>query len=213
MTQIRDIDQKCSVCGKSSPQPVLISTNTMGYPDLDLRPAEMQRSTMITWIHECPECGYVAGNLEEKLEIPKEMLKSEEYLTCEGRDFKGKLSEMFYKQYLIGKHLENAEMCFYSLRNCAWKCDDHDDENASDIRKLAISYLDTLISKDLKNSDTLKVIKSDFLRRSGEFEKLIEEYENIEFDEKILNDIISFQLERAAEKDTDCYTIEDVAGH
>ena len=77
MTMIHEIEQKCSVCGHTSPQPMLASTNTMGYPDLDLRPAEMQRSTMNTWILECPHCGYAAHDLGDELESPKDLLKSE----------------------------------------------------------------------------------------------------------------------------------------
>ena len=101
MTIIRNFDQKCSVCAKSSPQPVLTSTNSFGYPDLDLRPPEMQRSTMGTWIHECPHCGYVAGSLEEESDISEDFLKGDEYLTCEGLDFKSDLSKLFFRSYLI----------------------------------------------------------------------------------------------------------------
>lgn len=88
MTQIRSIEKKCSVCGKTAMYPVLLSTNCWGYPDLDFRPAEMQRSTMNTWLDECPHCGYVAVNIENELDISPEILKSDEYLTCEGSDFK-----------------------------------------------------------------------------------------------------------------------------
>ena len=42
------IKQKCSVCAQESEQTVLASTNTFGGgPDLDLRPAEMMRSTSV----------------------------------------------------------------------------------------------------------------------------------------------------------------------
>ena len=58
MTIIKDIETECSVCGETTEQPVLMSTNSWGYPDLDLRPPEMQRSTMHVWIQECPHCGY-----------------------------------------------------------------------------------------------------------------------------------------------------------
>ena len=86
MTQIHEIEEECSVCGENSEQLVLISTNSWGYPDLDLRPPEMQRSTMNVWIQECPHCGYVAGKLTDELQIPKEFLKSDEYNSCDGFD-------------------------------------------------------------------------------------------------------------------------------
>ncbi|MBQ2654605.1 MAG: hypothetical protein IJF83_13715 [Methanobrevibacter sp.] len=210
MTIIRNFDEKCSVCGKSSPQPVLTSTNSFGYPDLDFRPPEMQRSTMNTWIHECPHCGYVAGNLEEDADFPDDFLKSDEYLSCEGNDFKSDLSKLFYRSYLISRHKGDVMMCFLSLRNCAWKCDDYEDENALSIRRLALPYLDELIKTADEDKNSLLLIKAYFLRRIGEFEKLLREYEGLTIDDEVMNSVILFQLERAREGDTECYTVEDV---
>ena len=210
MTMIREIDQKCSVCGKSSPQPVLMSTNSMGYADLDFRPPEMQRSTMNTWIRECPHCGYVASDLGDELKISKDFLKSSEYLTCDGYDFKAKLSELFYRSYLIAKQSNDVLGCFLALRNCAWKCDDLSDENAIAIRKLALTYLEELIENEDEDKETLLLIRSDFLRRSGEFEQLIREYENLTIGDELLDNIVKFQIQKAHEKDTGCYTVKDV---
>ena len=212
MTMIRDFDQKCSVCGKSSPQPVLLSTNTMGYPDLDMRPAGMRRDTMNTWIHECPHCGYVAEDLGDEHEIPNDFLKSDAYLTCDGHDFKSDISKLFYKRYLIAKRENDVMMCFLSLRNCAWKCDDFEDENAAAIRRQALAYIDDLIEDDEEDRNVLLVIKSDFLRRSGEFEKIVEEYENLTIGEEPHDSIIQFQIEKARARDDSCYTVEDVVG-
>lgn len=212
MTIINQIDQKCSVCGKSSPQPVLMSTNAMGYPDLDLRPPEMKRSTMNAWILECPHCGYVASDLEDELEISKEFLESEEYLSCDGYDFKSNLSKLFYKGYLIAKQSNDALGCFVNLRDCAWKCDDYEDENAKAIRKQALPYIDELIQEDDEDKDSLIVMKSDFLRRSGEFEQLFSEYENLTIGNELLDNIIQFEIQKARENDVDCYTVEDVVG-
>ena len=192
MTLIRDLDEKCSVCGKSSPQPILASTNTSGYPDLDLRPSEMQRSTMGTWIHECPHCGYAAEDLEEDHNVSMDFLKSDGYIACDGYDF------------------NDVMMCCVSLRNCAWKCDDYEDENAVAIRKQAIRYLDVMIRTYEEERNSLLVTKSDFLRRSGEFEKLISEYEGLMLGDELLDNIIQFQIERACEGDASCYTVGDV---
>ena len=212
MTIIREFEEKCSVCGKSSPHPVLMSTNSMGYADLDLRPPEMQRSTMNTWIKECPHCGYVASDLGDELKISKDFLKSEEYSTCDGYDFKSKLSERFYKRYLIAKQSNDALGCFLGLRNCTWKCDDYSDENAIAIRKIALTYIDELMGQEGEDKDTLLLIKLDFLRRSGEFEQLISEYENVAIGDELMDKIAQFQIQKALEKDTDCYTVKDVVG-
>ena len=114
MTIIRDIETECSVCGETTEQPVLMSTNSWGYPDLDLRPPEMQRATMHVWIQECPHCGYVAGDLSDELEISKDYLKCEEYKTCEGNDFKSDLAGRFYKRHMIARILYKIFIAFSS---------------------------------------------------------------------------------------------------
>ena len=208
MTKIHEIEQKCSVCGHTSPQPMLASTNTMGYPDLDLRPAEMKRSTMNTWILECPHCSYAARDLGEELEVSKDLLKSESYLTCDGYDFKGNLSPRFYRRHLIAKESNNIEECFYNLLYCAWTCDDNEDENAAEIRKQAIPYIEEIIPHG--NANNLIAIKADLLRRTGQYEQLIEEYSNIYTDDAAINRVLKFQIQKAQEQDNACYTVEDV---
>ena len=103
MTTARDFDKKCAVCTKTSPQTVLMSTSTFGYPDLDLRPSEMHRSSMFAWLQECPHCGYVAVDIEDELGVSSELLKSDGYLTCEGNEFESDLSKRFYRHYLISR--------------------------------------------------------------------------------------------------------------
>ena len=79
MSSIIDIERKCWVCGEMSEQAGLASTNRFGSPDLDLRPPEMERSTMEWWLEECPHCGYVANDLSEKTDITKDWLKNNQY--------------------------------------------------------------------------------------------------------------------------------------
>ena len=64
------------------------------------------------------------------------------------------------------------------------------------------------MSKAYKN--TLLLMKADLMRRGGQFEELVEEYENITFEESQLNDIAQFQIEKAKEKDDNCYTVASV---
>ena len=101
-------------------------------------------------------------------------------------------------------------LLFFALLNAAWACDDEGDlENAIICRKKSLEFLDVLISEN-KESYGLMVQKADILRRSGEFDALIKEYENAEYPDELLNKIISFQLEKARIKDDGCYTVADV---
>ena len=210
MTMIIDIEVKCSVCGKTSEQPALMSTNSWGYPDLDLRPPEMKRSTMNAWIQECPNCGYVAGKLDDELGISEEFLKSDEYVNCGGLDFKLDLAARFYREYLIANEKNDLEQSFQSLHHCMWKCDDAQDPLASDIRRLAIEVADRLIESGFENRDTILVMKADFMRRTGQFDEMIREYRDIFFDDENLNKVIQYQIEKSIERDDGCYTTEEI---
>ena len=52
-------------------------------------------------------------------------------------------------------------------------------------------------------------MKTDLLRRSGQFEMLLSEYASRNFKNEIMNKVLAFQLAKAAEKDDACYTVED----
>ena len=67
MTTFFSQDVSCANCHKSSQHDVLGSTSVFGRPDLDLRPAEMQRSTMEVWLQVCPHCRYIAPDLAQQV--------------------------------------------------------------------------------------------------------------------------------------------------
>ena len=211
MTIINQFEKRCSVCGKTSMQPVLSSTNSWGYPDLDLRPAPMKRDTMNTWLMECPHCKYVAIRLENELEVSPNLLKSDEYMTCDGHDFKSDLSKRFYRHYLISKAKKDYRSMFFSLLHCAWTCDDADDRLAVEIRKKAADSID-LFEADGDEKDNLKIMKADLLRRSLQFDRVADEFNDFRSDDDLLNSIIRFQIERAIMKDSACYTVGYVKG-
>ena len=210
MTTVRDFDMKCAVCTKTSPQRVLTSTSAWGYPDLDLRPSQMQRSSMFAWLQECPHCGYVASSIENELEASPDILKSEEYLTCAGYEFKSNLSKRFYRHYLISKAEKNHDSEFSSLLHCAWTCDDADDGLAVEMRKLAIESIGKIDAESDNKRSNLKLIKADLLRRSLQFDDLINEFRDVSFGDEIKDKVIAFQLELAAKGDSACYTIDDI---
>lgn len=165
---------------------------------------------MFTWLVECPHCGYVANSLDEKLEIPEEFLKSDEYITCEGNEFISKVARRFYKRFLIQRELQDAMKCFLNLHRCAWSCDDNEDPLAERIRLLAMPYLDEVIGQEPKDKDAYLLIKADFLRRTSQFDKVIEEFGKVKFEDERYGQIIGFQIQKAEEKDTNCYTGQDV---
>lgn len=210
MSMPMNVERVCYVCGKMSKQTVLVSTNRFGSPDLDLRPPEMERSTMAWWIEECPHCGYAAPDLSEKTAITKEWLNNGQYISCDGRNFANTLAERFYKHYLISSANADNKAAFYAVLHAAWACDDVEDvDNAMYCRQKALEEL----SKFVVNNDekeTLLLVRADLLRRTRQFDLLVKEYEGQIFSEELLNKIATFQVKKAKEQDIACYTVADV---
>lgn len=215
MTTIVPQEVKCSMCGSISKQQLIASTNTfMGSPDLDLRPAEMARSTMVYWIQECPDCGYVSADISRKMRIAKAFLKTDEYINCDGNKLP-KLAQLFYRYYLINLQKNSIESAFYAILHSAWDCDDHGDvDNAIMCRNKAITLIENLIRKKKgEDRNTLLLIKADLFRRAKKFDEMIEEYKDITFKDELLNKILAFQINKANQKDSSRYTINDVSNN
>ncbi len=205
---------KCAVCGKKSGYTVLCSTNSFGSPDLDLRPPQMKRGTMMWWVHECPHCGYVSSDVTDETSVTKDFLQTPKYKTCDGITFKSRLSTMFYKQHLINLCDNKKRSAFYALLYAAWSCDDDlDTENAVYCRRLALPVLTEIIDQDPDDKEGLMLMKADIMRRAALFDDLIDQYSSVSFSDDMLNKILSFQLSLAKEKDTDCYTVSYAAEH
>ena len=208
MSTIRKITAKCFVCGAQSQQRELMSTNTFGgTPDLDTRPAQMMRSTMFAWLRECPECGYVAKRLSNRTGVTREWLQ-ENLRPSEGDSAPLYHASRFYKRYLISIADGYTEGAFFAALHTAWVSDDrHDRKGAKTCRLLALAELEKLIAR--APDETKLLLRADLLRRTGQFDKLIDEYVDVDFSGELANKIIAFQLGKAMEKDTSRYRVSD----
>ena len=206
MTTLFDSSFVCSVCGETSEFQVIGSTNAFGPNDLDMRPPEMQRSTMPYWVQECPKCGYVADSIDEEFKLDRSFLTSESYATCDGRRFANKLAERFYRAYLIAKALDDKELAFHRLMSAVWSCDDAKDvKNARECRVVAAD-----LAGELGDLRDYAVIRADILRRAGLFDKVVEEYSNFHSEREILEKVVAFHVKAAREKDDRRHTSADV---
>lgn len=207
MTTVFSEKVKCPICESEIEIYLIGSTNRMGAPDLDLRPPEMMRSTMNQWTHECPNCSYVSCDFTRNPTVDKEFLESDFYQSCDGFDFKSDLAKVFYREFLIESSTENK---FYALLHCAWACDDADDsQNACKIRRKSLDLIDFLIENDIDRQNH-ELMKADLMRRSRMFDEVIQKYSSKDFGDDTLNRIAKFQVEKSCDKDTSCYTLEDI---
>jgi len=216
MSRIIPITKKCALCNREHEYRELASTNSFGACDLDLRPPEMKRSTMPLWVEQCPFCGYVSSDIsklpigESKVNQVKEFISKESFKCVEEKAFASKLACKFYKQYMLGREFGNKEQAFYALLHAAWSCDDENDKNNAIIcRKTALEFLEFLILND-KDNENLRLQKADLLRRSGDFDAVIQQYNGEKFSNELLNKIVRFQIEKSKLKDDACYTVADV---
>jgi len=57
--------------------------------------------------------------------------------------------------------------------------------------------------------ETALAIEADVLRRTRQFDGLLEQFSSFRFSRPLLNFLLDFQLEKARARDTRCYTVAD----
>lgn len=211
MSRIVNETKKCCKCNAKCNVVVLESTNTFGSPDLDLRPPEMQRSTMDMWLQECPHCGYINYDLALDNGINKDFINSKQYKASltDNKDSKYGLACKFYKFYLEMMELDLISKAYIALLHTAWCCDDIKEyEIAKDCRN-KMTKLFELFSEDDKNNENIIARHIDVMRRAGKFEDIIKQYSNFCAKTDIIQKVITFQIKLSMANDDSCYRIED----
>lgn len=210
MTTLFHSSLKCPVCNTINRFQEVGSSNQLGSPDLDTRPAPMFRDTMNLWVQKCPGCGYVASRLSDPTKIDAEFLRSQAYLTCDGAGFQSELAQKFYQLYMIKKHDADARNAFWSALEAAWASDDVEDRaGALFARKRALEQLDRWIGKSKGPQENLEMIAVDVLRRLGEFERATERLTRVAFTEKLIVKVAEVEKRLCQEKDDARYTVDE----
>jgi len=214
----------CAVCGNSAMYTYLSSTNSMGAPDLDGRPAEMERSTMAFWIHVCNSCEYVAPKISDAVEGARGVVASVDYKEQFNRAECAKLANLFLCWAMVlrraGRLADSGRACLHA----AWVCDDYGDKHemndiAIECRKTASCDLQQALSlsrqkePEFEKEGYAEALLVDILRRSEQFDSAgvlcIEAITSEGRDEKALK-LLAFQQELVEKKDTGCYTMDDI---
>lgn len=212
MTSYADEDQTCAQCGHVTGCQVLMSTNTMGGPDLDLRPAEMQRSTMIAWLQECPRCRFVNGNLSDSIDGARAIIDSDEYQATLTDTDVPELALRFVRDSLL--HSDDRATAGDSLLRAAWVCDDHGtSEQAASFRNRAANLL--LELRPFADDDeqvTLGTALVDILRRASRPADAKELATTLlgsqtAANNDIISNVLGFQIRLCDEGDDSCHTI------
>lgn len=208
MTTFFRKDVVCSSCGAQSSQSVLGSTNRLGYPDLDMRPPIMERSTMHVWLQECASCGLVAADLGDGSIDDQEALKSPEYLLARNDDSLPRLARRFMCRAIIATVRREPQDAFQQTLHAAWVADDAGRfELARACRLKAAAYMEGLPGLD----PSQKVQLLDVLRRACAWspaETLAAGLAADRLDDP-LGGIVAFQAKLIGRHDEGRYTVSD----
>lgn len=172
MTMLCSDTVKCAVCGTESEYTGIVSTNASGSSDLDMRPPEMHRSTMLFWVQRCPRCGYCASDLSEDVPIAHEIIESLAYKDRANDPASPPLARCFACQALINENAGNYSAAAWALIHAAWACDDTgQEESAKRFRLSAADMINVAQSKEqLLTGDLTEdvALTIDLMRRAGE---------------------------------------------
>jgi hypothetical protein len=209
MTTVSRKFMKCSVCGEDSQHEMLASTNSFGSMDLDTRPPEMERSTITYWVYECPHCGYISDSLDKPILCDKKYLNTSEYKNFPDTFPIFELTRQFVRKARISVQEADYVKAFWDYLHAAWTSDDQEDSKWQfELRMLALQMIDKFKDQDMK--DGIRVLRADLLRKTRQFKRLMQEYENVSFDSDLLNKIVHFQILKAQDGDTKTYTVAEV---
>lgn len=206
-------DVTCAVCHKASAHNVLGSTNTFGSPDLDLRPAEMQRSTMHAWLQRCPHCNYIASDLAE-LAGDTALVSGAAYRDVLNDPGFSELARWFLAHALL---FESSDPCVAARARlrAAWVCDDSlQPERAVACRDLAAAcFTNCKPFEDSEPGVTQGAVFVDVLRRAGQFERAVSECDALLAcgnAKGVLRQVLEYQRRLAERRDTAVHSVDEV---
>lgn len=212
MTKLFNSKKKCSICKKKSTHEEVLSTSTLGSYDLDLRPPEMERSSMGWWIQTCPKCGFCFPDISERIKYSSRIVKSESYqkqfISNEFPDLANKFLCYSLIQEGAGDYFGAMWACLYA----AWECDDYkNNKSAKKCREKAVIFIKRGQEEGQRIDEEVgfeEILLADLLRRSEQFEKALkicEEGLNMKT-KGIIPQILQFQKKLIGELDIACHT-------
>jgi hypothetical protein len=203
----------CALCGKVSEQMVISSTSAFGSPDLDLRPPQLQRSTMGCWLQECPHCGYVANDISraEDEQTIRKVMRSDEW---NGAAPEG-LSGRFLRCALIEAAMGKLSAAAWSTLHAAWAEDDNGrgQAAASNRRMAATLFRRSLSGAPGESEDTIStmLVLIDALRRSDQWDEALSTCRELEHGQprERIAAVVRYQKRLIEARDNACHLIGD----
>ena len=214
MTKLHNESETCSVCEHPSDHISIMSTNQMGYPDLDSRPPRMMRSTMAYWVRRCPSCGYCAPHLSESESQTRQIIQPEPYQQQLKHSAYPELANSFLCHSMIAEQMGDYPTAGWHAIYAAWACDDsRAKESAISCRQRALLIFQMVRAKRNTFAQEVgleEVIMADLLRRTEQFDQVdIVCQEGLKQNPReIIREMLDAQLFFAHRQDTGSYSLE-----
>jgi hypothetical protein len=186
MTTLEQIPVECGLCRTPSQQHTIGSTSRFGSPDLDLRPPELERSTLAWWSARCPECGFVSGS---DLALPdgatedavRAAVESDAYRIASADPELPQIARDALCRAVVADTIGDRPAAVRFVMWAAWACDDRDaSPAAARLRLEAVERIrrlhadgERVFEEDAELAD--RIVICDLLRRAGRHRDGLEE--------------------------------------
>lgn len=209
----KELDFVCSVCGETSKHTIIDQTDPpQGVPDIDLRPDQPHRGYVKYWAMECPCCGYCNATLDMPADFDREYLESDEYKSCGNIPTSDPTAQKMIRKALCCVKSHNYKEAVQSYLYSAWLFDDAgNNELAVMCRKAAVKIIDGHPAA-FRGDDNFRVLMADLLRRAGEFDRVVREYEGKAYRSQLMTAIVFFEVQLASAKDDKAHRADEVPG-
>jgi hypothetical protein len=215
MTKLYKKKHRCGLCGNVNDYIVVGSTSTFWSPDLDTRPSQLKRSTIIAWVKRCPECGYCASDITNAPFQARSVVHSSQYAQQLSEESNPELANSFLCKALIDQAVGNYATASWACIHAAWACDDAKKvKPARKCRSKALDMINKCITAgySVSEEDGEEIaIQVDLLRRASHIEEaknFITDKRNAITNGKMIQ-ILDFQYYLLTKSDESCHTIAE----
>lgn len=173
MTRTIERELTCKACGAQSSHRVLESTNSSGYPDLDLRPAGMARRALLRVLVQCGNCGYCAPDISEGPDAAAEIIVSESYRRAIADSAGPALAGRWRAWALVSERVGDRATAGWATLQAAWASEDAGQKDAArTYRAIALEHLSGCADAGVQTTEdagSQQLLLLDLQRRLGRY--------------------------------------------
>ena len=176
MTTFVPIETECSLCGAPSEQRIGRVPTSDGLPDLDSRPSEQMRSSIVFWVQRCPNFGYCATDISLEYPLADQTVHLPAYQKVLLRRSMPEKARQFLAWALIQEANEEFGGAGWAAMHAAWICDDEEKPKAAvECRRLVLDRFARQRARlghitGFEEPGVEELVLADLCRRTGQYD-------------------------------------------